>query len=926
MRLDQFTDNAQEVFQVAQEIMREQYHTQLDVEHIFLAMLRQHNGLTGRILEHLGIDTEVISQRLEHSLAKTPKVYGQYGYGNQVYITPRTQRLVKRAEEEATRLNDQYVGNDHLLVAISAEREGICSDILNVFGIDQDSIRKALMNIDKTDSSSSRKKLLDDSSETVQQYFADAQEVMHHQQHTQLDIEHIFLIMLRHNNGLTSEILRILNIDSKQIADRVEHELNTRPKNQGNFATGNQVYITPRIQVMIKQARLYASDFGEQYYGVQHLLLAISNDISGSSGGILMSFGVDQQRIRQALLEMQDRQVSTYNTKKPLLDQCTTRVQEIFRVAYDIVMAQHHETVDIEHIFLAMVRQRHGRVARVLRHLNVDIMELTRQIERDLMHYSKAPDQHDYDSAMMYVNQRVRRVVEFARVEADRLRVQQTDIDHLLIAICNDGSSASARILTTYNVDQERIYQALFKTSREYSTHLDAPVTTLLYSRQGPWTRALAWWQYAAGGAPVLPLSLVADLGILLSGEAGTVIGQETDGLEHYATFLRAAVATPVMRAVQTIKLGDLAITAVIAHLAHDAPVPSVYRLPAGFSVADAAGILGSELASYHTHALADAPAILLPADLLDHLLTRLRALTLSDVQFLQAFGPGALGAANLADLRALTELLSLPPLTHDLLDKVLDFLPALAEAAAGSASQIYAIDGISGLANRGSLDTVLPSEWALPEELLSYRFLNRELLYYGHERPLERRNTLLLLLIQGGDAMAGDADLLARMSALVLAKAAAARGATVQCAWFDARLHPPQGLARPQEIAALVQHTSYGRVDLPRALMAVQAHVRVLIDAYARIEVQWLLHTHCGADQVGVVREQARRLHGQVGVSALFLCAGETPQAPPLLAGVLASRWAVLGSAALHDVNQRTQAARVLRRLAPWHTRTNAV
>jgi ATP-dependent Clp protease ATP-binding subunit ClpC len=147
MKLERFTDKAQEAFQEAQEIMHEQHHTQLDVEHIFLAMLRQREGLTSRAIERLAVDAEMVAQRVERELEKSPKVYGQYGYGNQVYITPRTQRLVKRAEEEATRLNDQYVGIEHLLIAISGEREGASSRILNGFGIDQERIYQALMDI-----------------------------------------------------------------------------------------------------------------------------------------------------------------------------------------------------------------------------------------------------------------------------------------------------------------------------------------------------------------------------------------------------------------------------------------------------------------------------------------------------------------------------------------------------------------------------------------------------------------------------------------------------------------------------------------------------------------------------------------------------------------------------------------------------------
>jgi ATP-dependent Clp protease ATP-binding subunit ClpC len=147
MRLERFTEKAQDAFQAAQEIMQEQHHTQLDVEHVFLAMLRQRDGLAMRALARLNVEPDTISQRVERELEKSPKVYGQYGFGNQVYVTPRTQRLVKRAEEEANRLGDQYVGVDHLLIALSGEREGASARILNSFNIDQERVYQALMEI-----------------------------------------------------------------------------------------------------------------------------------------------------------------------------------------------------------------------------------------------------------------------------------------------------------------------------------------------------------------------------------------------------------------------------------------------------------------------------------------------------------------------------------------------------------------------------------------------------------------------------------------------------------------------------------------------------------------------------------------------------------------------------------------------------------
>lgn len=147
MRLDRFTEKAQEAFHEAQSIMGNMHHTQLDVEHIFLALLRQKDGLTIKALQKLGVDSDVVAQRVEYELDKSPKVYGQNIYGNQVYITPRTQRLVKRAEEEAQRINDQYTGVEHLLISMLNERDGASQRILSSFNVTQERLYQVLMEI-----------------------------------------------------------------------------------------------------------------------------------------------------------------------------------------------------------------------------------------------------------------------------------------------------------------------------------------------------------------------------------------------------------------------------------------------------------------------------------------------------------------------------------------------------------------------------------------------------------------------------------------------------------------------------------------------------------------------------------------------------------------------------------------------------------
>lgn len=149
MRLERYTEKAQQAFQDAQELMQEMHHTQLDVEHIFQALLRQPKGLTQRALEKLGVMPEEVQRLVERELERVPKAYGnQYGYAtSQVYLTPRAQRLMKRAESEADRLQDQYVGTEHLLIALASERDGASTRIINSLGVTQERMYQVLMEI-----------------------------------------------------------------------------------------------------------------------------------------------------------------------------------------------------------------------------------------------------------------------------------------------------------------------------------------------------------------------------------------------------------------------------------------------------------------------------------------------------------------------------------------------------------------------------------------------------------------------------------------------------------------------------------------------------------------------------------------------------------------------------------------------------------
>ncbi len=145
MRLDRFTERAQAAAQRAVQVMARYGHTQVDTEHIFLALLEQPQGVISDLMEQLGADVQQVEQKLDEALQDSAKanVYGGGGMG-QVFITPRVKRVLDRANAEANRLKDDYISTEHIFLAIASERDTLSTRILREQGISKERIYEAI--------------------------------------------------------------------------------------------------------------------------------------------------------------------------------------------------------------------------------------------------------------------------------------------------------------------------------------------------------------------------------------------------------------------------------------------------------------------------------------------------------------------------------------------------------------------------------------------------------------------------------------------------------------------------------------------------------------------------------------------------------------------------------------------------------------
>ena len=141
---DKFTRQAQEALQRSQELVRNYRHSQWDVEHALLALVAMDDGLPGRILQELGVDPETVKARLHQSLEAAPKLVSD---SQQIFITPRLQRMLQVSDEEAQRLKDQFISVEHLLVAAAREDSGDSARIFRDLGINQELLYQAMQKL-----------------------------------------------------------------------------------------------------------------------------------------------------------------------------------------------------------------------------------------------------------------------------------------------------------------------------------------------------------------------------------------------------------------------------------------------------------------------------------------------------------------------------------------------------------------------------------------------------------------------------------------------------------------------------------------------------------------------------------------------------------------------------------------------------------
>jgi ATP-dependent Clp protease ATP-binding subunit ClpB len=138
--LDRFTERSQEALTAAQQAAQQLQHPTVEPEHLLLALLEQDDGLVPALLRRLEVAPEPLAARLHAWLENRPKQVGV----TEPTVGNALRTVLMTAFDEMSRLKDEYVSTEHLLLALCAKPEGEAGRLLQQAGVTPDRVYSTL--------------------------------------------------------------------------------------------------------------------------------------------------------------------------------------------------------------------------------------------------------------------------------------------------------------------------------------------------------------------------------------------------------------------------------------------------------------------------------------------------------------------------------------------------------------------------------------------------------------------------------------------------------------------------------------------------------------------------------------------------------------------------------------------------------------
>jgi len=143
-------------------------------------------------------------------------------------------------------------------------------------------------------------------------------------------------------------------------------------------------------------------------------------------------------------------------------DRFTERAQEVAQRAAEIIQRYGHNQIDTEHMLLALIEQPQGVIPQILDTLKVDVPSLTERLDYILRTSPKA-NIFGSGAGQIFITPRVKRIIDLANEEANRLKDDYISTEHIFLAILSERNTPAARLLETNGLTRDRVNEAILQ-------------------------------------------------------------------------------------------------------------------------------------------------------------------------------------------------------------------------------------------------------------------------------------------------------------------------------------------------------------------------------------------------------------------------------------------------------------------------------
>ncbi len=142
MDYEHFTLKMQDALQNASALAQKNDHSEIGLEHLLFSLLEQQDGIIPPIIERIGCDLKSIKNQVQSLLSSNPRVTGN----TQMRLSGEAEKVLAKAENEMTKLGDQYLSCEHLLLSMT-KSDGRVSELLKRNGITYEAVSEALKSV-----------------------------------------------------------------------------------------------------------------------------------------------------------------------------------------------------------------------------------------------------------------------------------------------------------------------------------------------------------------------------------------------------------------------------------------------------------------------------------------------------------------------------------------------------------------------------------------------------------------------------------------------------------------------------------------------------------------------------------------------------------------------------------------------------------